>query len=289
MSEISAERRLGVWVRDARIERGWSQRELARELALHGIKLDPSGITRLEKGQRPIRLDEAAAIARVFNASVEEMISPPDNLIFQAAESARKWISSAKQTEEYGQRFSELISKYGSMEDLMQPDLPKDILEARNEIWQAMDWMSNYLTRIVEHQLDTQAKDGSMTPFFPKDEGAFTLTRNGKDYFLTVHFPGKEKERHGHALVTGPYASRHVALRKYASLARKIKDGSVTLEDRTGPADEVLRARQHRVRQVRDLYEQSMAPFDIAKQLDETVEAVEQMIYESDENPHLYS
>ncbi|WP_168221244.1 helix-turn-helix domain-containing protein [Actinomadura sp. WMMA1423] len=288
MSEVSAERRLGAWVRDARIKRGWSQRELANELASYAIKLDPSGITRLEKGQRPIRLDEAAAIARVFNTTIEEMVSPPDNLLFEAAETARQWLASTKAAEGYGQQFAELIKKYGSMQDLMQPDLPEDVRDARNEIWHALEWMTNYLSRVAEHHLDQRAKGGDTSPCFPVEKGAFTLTREGKDYYLTLRPRGTAGERHGHALKTGPYASRHAALRKYVSLARKNEDGSVTLEDRTGPADDALRARQQLVRRVRALYEQSMAPADIAKHLDETEEAVEQMIYEFDENPHLY-
>lgn len=64
-------------VRELREQREWSQTLLAANLALsHGIKLDGTAITRIEKGARSIRLDEAVALAKVFGMTVDEMLRP---------------------------------------------------------------------------------------------------------------------------------------------------------------------------------------------------------------------
>ena len=43
---------------------------------MHGIKLDSTAITRIEKGSRTLRLDEAVAIAAVLDQTVDEMLRP---------------------------------------------------------------------------------------------------------------------------------------------------------------------------------------------------------------------
>lgn len=76
---VSAEVRLGAHVRAARVARGWSQEELASRLAEHaGVKLGQSGIVRLEKGDRPTRLDEALAIARFLGLDLTTLLRPSE-------------------------------------------------------------------------------------------------------------------------------------------------------------------------------------------------------------------
>ncbi|MEU6039766.1 helix-turn-helix transcriptional regulator [Actinomadura sp. NPDC047616] len=62
--------------REVREKLGMSQTQLSTALRLKGVKIDPTSITRLEKGTRGIRLDEAVAIARVFDRTVDEMLRP---------------------------------------------------------------------------------------------------------------------------------------------------------------------------------------------------------------------
>ncbi|WP_238011567.1 helix-turn-helix transcriptional regulator [Dactylosporangium sp. AC04546] len=69
-----------------RLRRGWRQEDLARELAKRKLDLHPSAIAKIErepdpkKGIEPraIRVGEAMVIARVFEKSVEEMLSDDD-------------------------------------------------------------------------------------------------------------------------------------------------------------------------------------------------------------------
>lgn len=71
------EKRLGVRLRREREERGWSQQEVAKRLADRGISLHMSTIAKIEAGSRSVRLNEAIALARVFDTGVEELASPP--------------------------------------------------------------------------------------------------------------------------------------------------------------------------------------------------------------------
>ena len=54
-------RLFGDNVRRARAIKGWSQRRLAEALDVRGVKLDPSAVTRIERGVREVKLREAAA------------------------------------------------------------------------------------------------------------------------------------------------------------------------------------------------------------------------------------
>lgn len=54
-----------------------SQAQLAEILDRdHGIRLDPTAITRMEKGRRRIALDEAVAIAATLNVRLFDLLSP---------------------------------------------------------------------------------------------------------------------------------------------------------------------------------------------------------------------
>lgn len=66
---------------EARQKAGLSQRDLATKLGQLGLKIDPSAITRMEKGTRPVRLEEAVLIGRVLETSVGSLLGePPEDL-----------------------------------------------------------------------------------------------------------------------------------------------------------------------------------------------------------------
>ncbi|MBZ4620982.1 helix-turn-helix domain-containing protein [Mycobacterium avium] len=65
-------RRFGDLVRQHREAKSWSQRRLAQQLEDVGVKLDPSAVTRIERGTREIRLREAVAIAAVLAIDLRE-------------------------------------------------------------------------------------------------------------------------------------------------------------------------------------------------------------------------
>ncbi len=65
-------------VRQVREARGWSQEELARRLAEIGPRLGPTAITRLERGDRAVRVEEAVAIARALMTPLNALLQPVD-------------------------------------------------------------------------------------------------------------------------------------------------------------------------------------------------------------------
>lgn len=75
---LVAEELFAAHVRTEREKLGWTQAKLARQLDLRGVRISQSGIAKLERAdnetRRPIRLTEAAAIADLFEMSVDEMI-----------------------------------------------------------------------------------------------------------------------------------------------------------------------------------------------------------------------
>jgi transcriptional regulator with XRE-family HTH domain len=69
-------REFGRNMRDARIRKSWSQRELAEALTARGVKLDPSAVTRIERGAREAKLREAVAIAACLDIDVQKLLNP---------------------------------------------------------------------------------------------------------------------------------------------------------------------------------------------------------------------
>lgn len=69
----AAEQQFGAQVKDARDARGWSQEALARHLKeTLGIELHQTGIARLERGERAIRLNEASALAKLLGLDLQQ-------------------------------------------------------------------------------------------------------------------------------------------------------------------------------------------------------------------------
>lgn len=77
--EQTFDKTFGVRVRKARNDRKWSQRTLAEELDKLGVKLDPSAVTRIERGSREVKLREAAAIASALAVPLQDLAPPPNS------------------------------------------------------------------------------------------------------------------------------------------------------------------------------------------------------------------
>lgn len=66
-------------VKRIREELGWSQGELAKRMSDSGWDgFHQTTISRIEKGERPVRLGEARGLAKVLGAWTGQMILPPD-------------------------------------------------------------------------------------------------------------------------------------------------------------------------------------------------------------------
>lgn len=61
-------------LKDLRKERDWSQPRLEQMLADKGIPLHWTSIAKIEKGERQVKIHEAAAIADLFDTSVDALL-----------------------------------------------------------------------------------------------------------------------------------------------------------------------------------------------------------------------
>lgn len=72
----------GVRLREERLRRGWSQGEVAARLADEGVVLHWSAVAKMEARDatrpRAIRLQEAAAVAKVLGLDLADMLKEPD-------------------------------------------------------------------------------------------------------------------------------------------------------------------------------------------------------------------
>lgn len=84
------DRRFGERLRAARERHGMSQAHLLMTLeALHGIKWHQSTVTKVEAGARPVRLQEAVAIASILRTKLEYLLEEPSSTEAQRRRSER--------------------------------------------------------------------------------------------------------------------------------------------------------------------------------------------------------
>ncbi len=62
-------------VRAMRQARGWSQAELAVRLGEYGFRMHQTTVAKLEAGERPIRINEAAALCTLFGVQLIDVLS----------------------------------------------------------------------------------------------------------------------------------------------------------------------------------------------------------------------
>lgn len=95
----------GKLVRDERMQRDWSQAQMAARLSASGIpRIHPTTIAKIEAGDRPTRIDEAIGIADLFGVSLDKLlgrdIGPQQDLAYtlqalmQAAQQMAPLVSS---------------------------------------------------------------------------------------------------------------------------------------------------------------------------------------------------
>lgn len=77
-ADSSADRQFLETMKRVRRERKWSQADLASELKKRGWAVRQAIVSKIELGERNVRLGEAYLIAQVLGLSVEAMASPGD-------------------------------------------------------------------------------------------------------------------------------------------------------------------------------------------------------------------
>lgn len=70
-----AESLVGARIRSMRQDRPWSQEELAELMRQYGFNWFQSTVTKTEHANRPLRLNEAAALAQIFGIPLEGLVA----------------------------------------------------------------------------------------------------------------------------------------------------------------------------------------------------------------------
>jgi len=74
MKNQTMEAAVGRTVRDFRLAHGWSQQTVADEMCKRGCDWQQSTVAKTEAAQRPIRVNEVYALARVFDTAVTSLM-----------------------------------------------------------------------------------------------------------------------------------------------------------------------------------------------------------------------
>lgn len=69
---------IGRKLKELREDRGWSQRDLAKEFQLIGCDIDQNVITRTERGERKVSDKEILAITIVFGVTTVDLFENVD-------------------------------------------------------------------------------------------------------------------------------------------------------------------------------------------------------------------
>jgi transcriptional regulator with XRE-family HTH domain len=78
--ESAIENRFRERVKKRRDRRGWSQADVAKMLGEKGIKgIYPTTVAKIESGERAVRIDEAAALADLFEVSLDALLGRKQN------------------------------------------------------------------------------------------------------------------------------------------------------------------------------------------------------------------
>lgn len=138
------EARFVAAVKRMREEHGWSQGELAKRMADSGWEgFHQTTISRIEKGERPVRLGEARGLAKALGGLVGHMILPSEE-----SKAIRNLEVQVSVTEEAARQLA------GAAEELLQlkAQLRHELNEALNVTIDdsADEWVSTRYDRTVE-------------------------------------------------------------------------------------------------------------------------------------------
>lgn len=136
-----------------REERGWTQADLARKMTDIGWSgMYQTTISRMEKGERPVRIGEARGLARVFEVTVGMMIAQPESS--KPVESLK---NSVMKLEEVRSRLRSDIEEQFVFSKVLLPSEISDVENCGYEDW-ADDDMKVTIQRFLERARTLQAE-----------------------------------------------------------------------------------------------------------------------------------
>lgn len=157
-------------IKRLREERGWSQGELARQLLAVGMEgFHQTTVSRIEKGERPVRLGEARALARVFDTSVDRMVAPEprekyirdvEELFAKVGEDVGRLEAAVKSLTQLDMQLGEAVSTLSEVDDWADPELEerakKQLILAEAHFWLPLE---KGLCRLISETIDMEREN----------------------------------------------------------------------------------------------------------------------------------
>ncbi len=84
--------KIGLKMRDLRVERGWSQRDLVKKFQLIGFDCEQNFVARTETGKRNVTDSDIWAMSQVFGVSLERLFEDfgPDDVYYRKMRESSK-------------------------------------------------------------------------------------------------------------------------------------------------------------------------------------------------------
>lgn len=144
---------IGARIKAKREHRGWSQSEMAKFLADHGIEsMHPTTIAKIEAGSRSIRVNEAVAIADLFEMTVDALLGrtgPDDSTLTFALVILRQHAHDAVQLLEQTQGIaSDIEDQLESIAETFQPTGMQGLRQASDAIQSEVKSLRSHATKL---------------------------------------------------------------------------------------------------------------------------------------------
>lgn len=122
-----------------RNDHGWSRKEVLRRLKQEGIDLPATSLRRIEEQEQRLRLEEAAALARIFGVSLDDLSASldPDDQADRAA----------RQAELDGRKIGYRLTELRDDLDGLRSELRAHQTTSRSQ--QALDWIEDCTARLA--------------------------------------------------------------------------------------------------------------------------------------------
>lgn len=160
--QIDIDAQFGEAVRARRVEKGVSQKWVAEQMAEAGITTDGPSISRLEKGNRTVRLAEAVVLADVLDMSLEDLVFEANPR--RALESLRYSANSAmRRVETYSGVWAEALLEVKAF-IARRPELISVLHDPEGEPLDAADNYLNWVLKRVERLAQESRTDPDLAP-----------------------------------------------------------------------------------------------------------------------------
>jgi transcriptional regulator with XRE-family HTH domain len=135
-------------MKQERGDRGWSQADLSKLLQGRGLEhIYPTTVAKIESGERAVRIDEATAIADLFDVSVDALlgrkVTPGNDLEYILRAVLNTARQSAEQTAAIADALGDNLVDLDALEFNGREELENEVVRAQRDLRKAHATLSN--------------------------------------------------------------------------------------------------------------------------------------------------